>query len=394
MERNIGESYISYLKRVVEMKTNKSISYREMGEALVDNNRWSAENWRKFYYCIKPILDKIDDDIEYDKIDELTLLKEEIAKERKKIQTVNLEYNANIRAEARTELFNEMVIEAIDRLKPLKEIKLSKLSQTTNRHGLLVISDEHYGKEFRLHGLNGEVVNEYSPQVFKQRMWDIINQMKHDYIKYDKLTIFDLGDNIEGILRMSGLQKLKVGVIDSAIEYAEFLANWLVELASVLNCQIEYNLTGGNHDLLRLLTNKKDFDEENIAKLIHKFISLRLKDEENIKIAPYTDVIYKDFYGIKVMGYHGESKNLKQDIEFFENYYNVDIDVIITGHLHRNSQETIGFASKGDREIIRVPSIVGVDGYSKSIRKSSRAGAKFFVFSDYGKELEKTYFLN
>ena len=394
MERKTGESYISFLKRVVEMKSAKAISYREMGEALVDENRWSADNWRKFYYCIKPILDKIDDDVDIDKIDELNLLKEQIIKERKKIQTVNLEYNANTRAEARTELFNEMVIEAIDRLKPIKEIKVQPIKKTTDRHGLLVISDEHYGKEFMLKGLNDEVINEYSPEVFKQRMWSIINQIKNDYIKYDKLTIFDLGDNIEGILRMSGLQKLKVGVIDSAMEYAEIISQWLVELSTTVNCEIEFNMVGGNHDLLRLLTNKKDFDEENIVKVIHKFVSLRLKDCKNITITPYKDVIYKDFYGVKVMGYHGESKNLKEDIDFFENFYNVDIDIVITGHLHRNSQDTIGLGTKGDRELIRVPSIVGVDSFSKSIRKSSRAGVKFFVFSDCGKELEKTYFLN
>lgn len=394
MERKVGESYISFLKRVVEMKSAKMISYREMGEALVDENRWSADNWRKFYYCIKPILDKIDDDVDIDKIDELNLLKEQIIKERKKIQTVNLEYNANTRAEARTELFNEMVIEAIDRLKPLKQIKLNPIEKTIERQGLLVISDEHYGKEFVLQGFDGQIINEYSPDIFKQRIWDIMNQMKHDYIKYDKLTIFDLGDNIEGILRMSGLQKLKVGVIDSAMEYADIISQWLIEMAETLNCQIEYNITGGNHDLLRLLTNKKDFDEENIAKVIHKFISLRLRNEKNITVMPYTDIIHKDFYGVKVVGYHGESKNLKEDIEFFENYYTVDIDIVITGHLHRNSQETIGFGTKGDREIIRVPSIVGVDTFSKSIRRGSRAGAKFFVFSNKGKELEKTYFLN
>ena len=30
------------------------------------------------------------------------------------------------------------------------------------------------------------------------------------------------------------------------------------------------------------------------------------------------------------MGYHGESRNLKEDIEFFENFYGVDIDMVIT----------------------------------------------------------------
>lgn len=389
---------LAHAKKITEDKKQGLISYQEWGDLLLgDKNPYTKENLRKAYRIMELFLSKIDENVNMtddEKLEELRVLKEELVKERKKIQTVNLEYNANIRSEARIELFNEMVVDAINKLEPIKQTKLSPNQEVKGRHGLLVISDEHYGKEFVLKGLDDKVINEYSSNVFKQRMQSIINQMKNDYIKYDKLTVFDLGDNIEGILRMSGLQKLKTGVIDSAMEYAEIISQWLIKLSKATKCEIEFNMVGGNHDLLRLLTNKKDFDEENVVKIIHKFVSLRLENCKNITVSPYKEVIYKDFYGIKVMGYHGESKNLKEDIEFFENYYNVDIDIIVTGHLHRNSQETVGFAVKGDREIIRVPSIVGVDSFSKSIRKCSRAGAKFFVFNDKGKELEKTYFLN
>ena len=85
---------------------------------------------------------------------------------------------------------------------------------------------------------------------------------------------------------------------------------------------------------------------------------------------------------------------MKNDIEFFENYYNIDIDIIIGGHLHTKQEETIGFGSIGNRECIRVPSIMGVENFSKTIRKSSKAGAKFMLLTKDGKDWEKIYLLN
>ncbi len=85
---------------------------------------------------------------------------------------------------------------------------------------------------------------------------------------------------------------------------------------------------------------------------------------------------------------------MKTDIEFFENYYGIDIDILIGGHLHSGSSDTIGIGCLGDREIIRVPSICGTDNYSKKIRGNARAGAKYMIFDEDGKNWEKIYFLN
>lgn len=137
-----------------------------------------------------------------------------------------------------------------------------------------------------------------------------------------------------------------------------------------------------------------------MQKIIHEFISLRIKNvktqnkDAEIYIKPYNDNIYHDVHGVKVMTYHGDSKDLKSDIDFFENFYDCSIDLLVTGHLHRNSQESIGVGIVGDREVIRVPSIMGVDDYAKSIRKHSRAGCKMIMFTEDGKDYEKTFYLN
>jgi Bcr/CflA subfamily drug resistance transporter len=44
------------------------------------------------------------------------------------------------------------------------------------------------------------------------------------------------------------------------------MALWLCEAYNRLQIPIEYSLTGGNHDIIRLLSSKKDFDDENMGK--------------------------------------------------------------------------------------------------------------------------------
>lgn len=348
-------------------------------------------------------------DLSEKEIARLENLKYELSVERKKQQTVNREINKIARIEARNELFQELMLEEIKYLKPI-EIKTFAHTKSTKSTGVLCISDAHYGENFKLYGLYGEVVNQYNPDEFKTRMWNLLAQLEAQNLTCEKLLIMDIGDCISGILRMGSLQKLETGVIQSALEYAEFMSVWLVEAWNRLHIPIEYSLRGGNHDMLRLLTEKKVFEDENIAKVIHQFIKLRVENiklsntitsglefdevKDIITVADYSDIIYHNIYGMNILSYHGDTRNLRTDIEFFENFYNIDIDIIVTGHLHCNSQETIGVGYNGDREVMRVPSIMGGNVYSKKIRKHARAGCKFMVFTEDGKDYEKTFFLN
>lgn len=320
-------------------------------------------------------------------------LKDDIYKERLKLQRINREHIQLVRADADKELFSELIVDAIKNMKSI-EIKPSHynpVAKDTERTSVINVADAHYGKSFELKGLFGEVVNKYSPEIFKARMWELLDRIEksRDDVDFDRLKIIDLGDCIDGILRTgTSLRKLQVGVMDSVLEYSEFMANWICECWNRLGVPVEYSLTGGNHDLVRLLSNKKDFDDENIAKLIHGFIDLRIKlvkaenkaNADCLTVKPYDDAIYHNIYGINIMSYHGDSKDMKTDIEFFENFYNIQIDMLLAGHLHRGSAEDIGISDVGDRSLIRMPSICGTDDFAKSIRKSSRPGAKYMVF--------------
>ena len=44
-----------------------------------------------------------------------------------------------------------------------------------NKEYLLTISDAHFGVEFEIKDLYGNILNAYSPEIFKNRMWDLYN---------------------------------------------------------------------------------------------------------------------------------------------------------------------------------------------------------------------------
>jgi hypothetical protein len=165
-----------------------------------------------------------------------------------------------------------------------------------------------------------------------------------------------------------------------------------------LGVPVSYSLIGGNHDILRILEQRPQFENENIAKVIVEFIQLRIKCQkmENafVSVKDYSPVYYDTFYNLNVMSYHGESKDMKKDITFFENLYNIKIDILFGGHLHTTYEESVGIGDLGDKQVIRVPSICGIDDFAIKIRKASRAGVKFVNFTRRGKEFEKTYWLS
>ena len=186
-----------------------------------------------------------------------------------------------------------------------------------------------------------------------------------------------------------------MGVIDSSLEYGEFMSVWLNELSKIVN--IDYYQTNGNHDEIRILTGKKgDFACENVGKIIIKIISLRLENNNKINIHnSNNDFAYINILGTNVLGYHGENKNLINSIRFFRSLYKKNIDILIGGHLHSQSLETESSGLLGDCQCIRTSGIGGIDDYSVKLQKSAKAGAGMFIFKEgKGKTSQEDFWLN
>lgn len=399
MKRIDDESYLAFAKRVTEALQDGLIDYQEWGEAVLGENIYSEENTRRCAkFFIQFIQNLENDEIEQiddkDRVAEIKKAMEELKTERLKIQTANLEYNANARAEARSELFNERLVETVKALKPIQIKHIEHKPYNQGKTGLLCISDLHAGSNYEIKGLYNEIVNSYSFDIMKDRLWKLISLVEADYVEYDNLIVGICGDLFENMLRMTSLTKLKEPVIDTVINTSEFLCQWIGELQRRLETNIRVVTVGGNHDTCSFLGSKPRFEEENLTKIVTKFMQIRFEENPNIQIDPFTDVAIVNIQDVSVMLEHGEDSNLQTTLEYFSNLYNIDIDEIIAGHYHRPESKAVGITELGDRMIYRIGSICGCDTYSKKLRKAARPSAYFALYEkELGHTWSKNYYL-
>ena len=386
--------YEGIKKIVLDKLVNKTEErgFEDLSEELFgEGNAYNSSEVRKRMYGMKTLIEVIEKEREQkivektnseekqNLLNEIERAKIELEKERKKKQTINVEFNKLLREE----LFYESMERAIKE-RPLYKVAPPLKINHNNKDGILAMSDFHYGREVSIKGLNGEIINEYNTNIFKKRMHDLLSQTIDICldIGIEHLHVMNLADCIDGILRVSQLRSLQTGIVDSVIEFSEFLAEWLNELSSYV--RIDYYQCWGNHDEIRPLSGKKgDFPHENVNKIIMKFLELSLSNNTNVVIhnedLPF---IYFDICGSKVFGYHGEDKNLPKTLKWFEDIYGENIDYIFGGHLHSQSLETVGMGSYADKQAIRIPSICSIDDYSMGLHSSSRAGANIFIFEE------------
>ena len=403
MNRKKNESYLSFSKRVTRALSNKTISYKEWAKSLLNENIYGEENTRRCFVFFEKFLsilenDEINNIQDENKLQEILIAKKELEKERKKIQTINLEYNQYVRDISRYELFNEKIKEAIDNMPALIFSNTIQDKFNSKQTAVLCISDAHNGVEINMQTVFNEPINIYSPDILKKRLNKLADTVIKDYknnFNYKKLIVFDLGDGIQNILRLSDIAKLKTGVIDSVLQYAEMISQFLNKIQNELNIQIEFSCLGGNHSELRLISTGRNWESENLGKVIREFIALRLKDNQNIKVDPYSDFSFKQIEGINILAIHGDdSKKNINEISYWEQYHNITIDILLMGHFHHQEQISLGYSPTGDKEIIIVPSLIGIDEFSRKNRKLARAGAKFILFEDNNKTWEKVIYLN
>lgn len=355
---------------------------------------YTESTYRKQYQSAKKFFEAgvFNDLDENEYLDDLAAKRRELEKERVKLRTEKIEYNRWLREEARDEMILECVSDAIAKLEPVQIP--TKIETVQSEKGfVLAFGDEHYGAEFEIKGLHGEIINAYSPEIFERRMWQLFNRVV-DIICKEEITdlhIFSMGDFADGCLRVSQLMKLRYGVVDGTLKYAEFISQWLYELSRYVH--IHYQMTDGNHTELRMLGQPKGtFTEDNMGKVVASFIKLRLQGNPNFEfIENPSGYIFTQIAGYNFLGIHGEEKDLKRSIKDFSKIYSTPIDYLITGHVHHGSLEDVGINSA----VITIPSLMGTDPYALKLKYLSNPGASLIVMdSERGKECEYSIALN
>ena len=405
LKKEDNENTNEYIWRMCDYKDKGllDLNWEQVGE-LINKELFGSDEelyrtssaYRKPYQYAKDFYDDVFKKRMYsydnEAIKKMDDLKRDIQKERIKLNTTRVEYNKWLRENARDELIVEEICKSISNLSPLEKPAYIQNKYSTKEY-CLVFGDEHYGTEFELTDLLGNIINSYSPEIFEKRMWDLFYQVI-DIIKKEDiniLNVYSMGDFSDGCLRVSQLMKLRYGVIDGTIKYANFISNWLNELTKYV--RIRFQMTDGNHTELRMLGQPKGtFVEDNMGKIVKEFIKIRLEDNNNFTfIENPTGYIYDNLAGNIILGIHGETRSLEKTLKDLSAIYNTQIKYLFAGHLHHSKLEEIGVNS----EVINIPSIIGIDPYALSLNKTSNASAKLFIFEEgKGRTCEYTFKLN
>lgn len=364
-----------------EQLANKYPTYFKSGEDL---RCWVKRQLKK----VDKLPNKSDciDKNMQNKLNEIDLKMIELKKERKKIQSIKVEYNKILRENSRSSLYIEQLKDSINNLNSF-DIPIHKINNTLGEKTLLVnISDSHVGKFGVIKGLKGEILNKYNFDIFQKRMWTIFNTTLEIIKKENINNIYLLceGDCVDGILRQSQLQSIEMGVTDSVIKYSEFMSNYINELSKYV--YVNYYSAYGNHDSLRLLSAKsdKEFPHENVGRLIDYFLKTRLDSNNNVKIndnqLPYS---FFNVFEYNILIHHGEDKNLASTVKDYMSMYNVHIDLMVCGHMHSEYEQGISL----DTKVIRIPSICGIDDFSVRIHKFSKPATKLILLNNINKNM-------
>lgn len=292
-----------------------------------------------------------------EQIEKFEKIKDEVFKERVKLQDQRREYNKILREEARFEHLRDLMIEAIRDLEPLN-FDYQPKKHDNGKPAILDISDIHLGARC------DNVLNYYDIDVAKARMNMLlektIDKIYHENI--DNLCINILGDCISGFIHLQSRIEAEEDVISQIVTCSEMLSNFIVELSHHTNVKV-YGVVG-NHS--RANANKRDnMPAENFERLIFEYINIRCANI--VRMNGLEDWQTYKFAGRDIFISHGDKDsvaNVKQHAVDLIGYVPDEIHI---GHVHH-----VNVVNDNDTIIVVNGSVMGADSYAVGIRKTTK----------------------
>lgn len=307
--------------------------------------------------------------------------------ERQKLYDLRREVRKDLREQSRSELLREMIRDAIMQLPDIRISGVRANDTKADKDLVIGIGDFHYGADFTVTGLYGEILNQYDSNTFVRRMERLIYEV-NEIVKINQpkqITVMIVGDMLDGMLRTSQISRLEFGVVDSAIRLSETLSQWLAKLAEETKLPIRVYAVRGNHGEIRPLGSKAgQLPEENMERIVMHYLHERFSFNPYVRIddcdAPMSRIV--DVCGYKFLLLHGQGDSVEKIARDHQTLYNDKIDVFMVGHLHKSQTFTAGMNHAGNVLIERVPSICGIDPYAQSKGYGSPPGATVILMEE------------
>ena len=323
---------------------------------------------------------------------ELQIQRRQLEKERQKLYATKTEYSRQVRQQSRFELFYENVARELNEYDVPEFIGLNYSEQMKSY--VLSIADIHAGANFITE------TNEYSFDEITKRFNKLFNDVVY-FVKeknINNLKVLCLGDDIQGILRLSDLQLNESSVVRATVFVAKTIAHFLNELSAY--CYIDYyHCPTSNHSQSRPLgTKASEIASEDVEYVICNYIKDVLVN--NNRISVHTNFGYEyieiPIFGFKTIAMHGHTiNNIDNALKDLTYHKKTFYTTVFLAHYHASKVGTVGEMSDTDCEVIVCPSFVGSCPYSDKLMKGAKPSCCIYGYDEkYGHTETYKIFLN
>ena len=384
-----NETEREYIWRVGKYVSEGKITWKELANIINEKWRDSEEEYRDESAYRKPFQsaksyyeDVFSKMISNEYSDNIAEQKRELEIERQKLYATKTEYTRSIRQQSRFELFYENIAKELITIEPPRFKTRSYIHN--NKCSVLTFCDIHAGAVFK-NNTNNYSFNEIT------RRFEVLLSYMNDYVyKNDisRLKVIGIGDDIQGILRLTDLQINESSVVEATVFVAKTISHFLNELSSV--CDIEYyHVPSSNHSQLRPIgTKASELANEDVEYIIGNYIKDVLSENSAITVVTNfgNDYIEVPIFNFNVLATHGHRiKNIENYVKNISFKNRKFYDTIIVAHFHSGKEIVVGEGKNNDVEVLVCPSFIGTCPYADSPLLGAKASCKIFVFDEkYG----------
>lgn len=291
--------------------------------------------------------------------DEIIRLK----KERQKLSDARVEYNRQIRQEARKESYSEMVKRIICENVEPTDLKVQYHTFNSNTDLLVHLTDLHTGIEINTWN------NKFNQDILKERIEKFTSEILkiRDLHKSENCYLV-IGEILSGIIHNNLRLQNNMDLMEQFKYVSELISAMLIRIANHFN-HIYVYVTPGNHS--RVSPKKEDsLDGENMDVLLPFYLKAKLQNINNIDICENNidpEIAMFNIRGNNVFASHGHKDNPASVVQNFTMMFGIKPDIVLLGHRHLNGLTTVY-----NTKVIESGCCSGTSQYAMSIRKTNR----------------------
>ncbi len=313
------------------------------------------------------------DDITFDEFQEKTEdLKASLYKQQVKTRDVCNSYRRTLRDEARIEFVHDLIKEAVNELKKMPEVVIPEAVKGEEVEAVMLMSDLHVGMDI------DNFYNKYNADIARKRLNEYVSKVIAICQErgVTRLNILNLGDMIDGNLRVTSRIEDSEDLVSQIMKASEFLSEALNRLQEAAP-EVVYRSCSDNHSRVTP-SFKENIEKENYFRLIDFYLKARLERSNIVFAEDNLDVdlgFFELLNGKKMVFAHGHRDSVNTAIQNALGATRQYVDYVCVGHYHESKMKSF----QGAKVFVN-GSICGSDGYAQSKRLYGNAEQTLLVF--------------